>query len=637
MRNKFLNLPRKLKQIIVLSLDIVFALFSTYLAFMLRSDSFDIPGDHGWVAYAISIIFIPVFIRFGLYRAIFRYSGVTTLFQVNKAVLAYAALYLTGILIFSQNENLPLAIGFLQPGIFMTCVILSRTMARLWLYNFASQNLKKSNERNLLIYGAGSAGVQIGRVFSHSREFHLACYIDDDPSLGWKQINGINIFPSSLIDQKIQKHQITDVLIAIPSLSQNQRIKIIKQLSHHSVYVRTLPNIINLTNGKISVEDIKELDLDDLLGRESVPIDYTNASTSIEGKVVLITGAGGSIGSELARQILVLSPAKLILIDHSEFALYQIIEELKKRTSIHVEVAQVIGLLGDVHDYSRMSRYVKDHEPDFIYHAAAYKHVPIVEDNPIEGVLNNVFGTFTMAQVAIEYQVKSFVLIRTDKAVRPTNVMGASKRIAELCLQSLAKESAIQFDVKSPLIENKTIFTMVRFGNVLGSSGSVIPLFRRQIMNGGPVTLTDARVTRYFMSIPEASQLVIQAGFMSKGGEVFVLDMGEPVKIFDLAKRLIQLMGKSLRDESNPNGEIEIQEIGLRPGEKLYEELLIGNQPIQTEHPKIMAARESMIPWSELSSHLNEMQVAINNNDLNKIKSMFLLLVEGYMPHTNGH
>jgi FlaA1/EpsC-like NDP-sugar epimerase len=637
MRNKFLNLPRKLKQIIVLSLDIIFALFSTYLAFMLRSDSFDMPADHEWVAYAISIIFIPVFIRFGLYRAIFRYSGVTTLFQVNKAVLAYAALYLTGILIFSQNENLPLAIGFLQPGIFMTFVILSRTMARLWLYNFASQNLKKSNERNLLIYGAGSAGVQIGTVFSHSREFHLACYIDDDPSLGWKQINGINIFPSSLIDQKIQKHQITDVLIAIPSLSQNQRIKIIKQLSHHSVYVRTLPNIINLTNGKISVEDIKELDLDDLLGRESVPIDYTNASTSIEGKVVLITGAGGSIGSELALQILQLRPKKIILIDHSEFALYQISERLKKNNINLAIGTRIVEVLGDVNDYSRMLIHVKNQKPDLIYHAAAYKHVPIVEENPVEGISNNVYGTLTMVRVALECHVKNFILISTDKAVRPTNIMGASKRIAELCLQAIANESHIKLSLDAPPLENKTNFSMVRFGNVLGSSGSVIPLFRQQILNGGPISLTDKRVTRYFMSIPEAVQLVIQASLMAKGGEVFVLDMGEPIRIFELAKQLIQLMGKSLKDESNPEGEIEIQEVGLRPGEKLYEELLIGNQPLKTEYPKIMAARELMIPWTELTVHLNEMQVAINNNDLNKIKSMLHLLVEGYKPQTNGH
>jgi FlaA1/EpsC-like NDP-sugar epimerase len=632
-----LKLSRKRKQYLVLSIDIILAIFSTYIAFALRLDSFNLPELYEWVAYAVSTIFIPIFIRYGLYRAVFRYSGLITIYQVLKATIVYAGIYFFLILLVADNQQLPKAIGVLQPGIFMSLVVISRITARLWLYSLSDNRVKNDSQRKLLIYGAGSAGIQVAMTLSHSREFHLACFVDDDPSLGWKEINGVTVYPSSLLKEKIKEYKITDVLIAIPSLSQDKRLHLISELASYPVYVRSLPNIADLVQGKVSFEDIKELDLNDLLGRETLSSDFEKIVSDVQGKTLLITGAGGSIGSELARQLLVLSPAKLILIDHSEFALYQIIEELKKRNSIHVEVAQVIGLLGDVHDYSRMSRYVKDHEPDFIYHAAAYKHVPIVEDNPIEGVSNNVFGTFTMAQVAIECQVKSFVLISTDKAVRPTNVMGASKRIAELCLQSLAKEPAIQFDVKSPLVENKTIFTMVRFGNVLGSSGSVIPLFRRQITDGGPVTLTDARVTRYFMSIPEASQLVIQAGFMSKGGEVFVLDMGEPVKIFDLAKRLIQLMGKSLRDESNPNGDIEIQEIGLRPGEKLYEELLIGNQPIQTEHPKIMAARESMIPWSELSIHLKELQVAISKNDLEKIKSMLHLLVEGYSPQNHSH
>ncbi len=634
---KALGLSRRKKQYIVLGVDVILAIFSTYIAFILRLDSFDLPELYEWVAYAASAIFIPIFIKYGLYRAVFRYSGLITIHQVIKATIVYAGIYFFIILLVTDNQQLPKAIGVLQPGIFMSLVVISRITARLWLYSLSDQRVKKDSQRQLLIYGAGSAGIQVAMTLSHSREFHLACFVDDDSSLGWKEINGVTVYPSSLLKEKIEVNRITDVLIAIPSLSQNKRLRLISELANYPVYVRSLPNIAELAQGKVSFEDIKELDLNDLLGRETISLDFEKIASDVQGKTVLITGAGGSIGSELARQLLVLSPAKLILIDHSEFALYQIIEELKKRNSIHVEVTQVIGLLGDVHDYSRMSLYVKDHEPDFIYHAAAYKHVPIVEDNPIEGVSNNVFGTFTMAQVALEYQVKSFVLISTDKAVRPTNVMGASKRIAELCLQSLAKEPAIQFDAKSPLIENKTIFTMVRFGNVLGSSGSVIPVFRRQISDGGPVTLTDARVTRYFMSIPEASQLVIQAGFMSKGGEVFVLDMGEPVKIIDLAKRLIQLMGKSLRDESNPNGDIEIQEIGLRPGEKLYEELLIGNQPVETEHPKIMAARESMIPWSELSIHLNELQVAISNNDLNTIKAMLHLLVEGYSPQKHSH
>ncbi len=632
MPHRFLDLSRRRKQWLVLSLDTMLALFSAYLAFVLRLDSFDWPESYEWLAYVASFIFIPIFIKLGLYRAIFRYSGLITLFQVNKAALVYAFFYFIIIWLTTDNQQLPWAIGFLQPGIFLSLVLLSRTMARLWLYGLTDQKVDKSDRHNLLIYGAGSAGVQIALSLSHSREFKLACFIDDDPNLGWKHINGVSVYPSSLLDQKIKEFNISDVLLAIPSLKQSKRLELISKLSQYSVYVRTLPNLADLAQGKVTVDDIQDLNLNDLLGREPVAPNLNVMSQHIKNQVILITGAGGSIGSEISSQILSLAPRQLILLDHSEFALYQITEQLKLQISTQSLNTELVCKLGDVKDYPGMSQLIRASRPDIIYHAAAYKHVPIVEENPKQGIANNTFGSLVMAQVAIESGVKNFVLISTDKAVRPTNVMGASKRMAELCLQALAKESVHQFNSDSARIQNNTTFTMVRFGNVLGSSGSVIPLFKQQILNGGPISLTDQRVTRYFMSIPEATQLVIQAGIMSKGGEVFVLDMGEPIKIIDLAKRMIQLMGKSLKDESNPQGDIEIQEVGLRPGEKLYEELLIGDNPRCSDHPKIMVANEVMVPWNELCNHLNQLRLAMEQNNLNQVHSILTLLVAGYSP-----
>lgn len=632
MRYRLLDLSRERKQCLVFSLDLVLAICATYFALILRLDSFGWPEAHEWFVYAISFIFVPIFIRLGLYRAVFRYSGLVTLYEVNKAALVYAIIYFLFIFWAADYHQLPIAIGVLQPGIFASFVVLSRTIARLWLYSLADQKFKKSDRRTLIIYGAGSAGAQIAASLAHSREFKLACIIDDDSSLGSKQINGVTIYPSYLLEQKIKEYGVSDILLAIPSLSRVKRLELIAKLSRHSVYVRTLPNLADLAFGKVTVDDIQDLNLNDLLGREPIAPDLDLMSEHIKNRVVTITGAGGSIGSEISRQVLSFSPRQLILIDHSEFALYQITEQLKQQISTQSFATSLVPILGDVKDYSQMIRLVKVFQPDIIYHAAAYKHVPIVEENPMQGVANNTFGSLVMAQVAIESGVKNFVLISTDKAVRPTNVMGASKRMAELCLQAFANELEVQFNSNSERIQNNTTFTMVRFGNVLGSSGSVIPLFKEQISNGGPITLTDQRVTRYFMSIPEATQLVIQAGLMSKGGEVFVLDMGEPIKIIDLAKRMIQLMGKSIKDESNPQGDIEIQEVGLRPGEKLYEELLIGDNPRLSAHPKIMVANEAMVPWSELSIHLNQLRTAIDENNLTQVQSILALLVAGYSP-----
>lgn len=633
MRNRLLDLSRRCKQWLVFGLDVMFSVISTHLAFVLRLDSFELPDSPKLFAYIGSLVFIPIFIRFRLYNSIFRYSSLTAVYRVNVAIFIYAIFYFSLIFWIGENEELPKAIGVLQPGIFLLLVILSRTIARLWFYGPRDRNLKSRDKQRLMIYGAGSAGEQILSSLANSREFEVVCFIDDNPALNKKNINGVPIYHSSLLGEKIKELNVSDILLAIPSLEKSKRLGLIANLSKYSIYVRTLPDIAELIRGEITSHDIQDLNLNDLLGREPIFTNCEALAEHIKGKVILITGAGGSIGSEICRQILFLAPHQIILIEHSELALYQITEQLKQQMTTHSPTAILVPVLGDVKNYSLMLQNIKTYQPDVIYHAAAYKHVPLVEENPIQGVANNTLGTLTVAQIAVECGVRNFVLISTDKAVRPTNVMGASKRLSELCLQAFAGESYIHFNSFGPPIKNNTIFTMVRFGNVLGSSGSVVPLFKQQILNGGPITLTDKRVTRYFMSIPEATQLVIQAGIMSKGGEVFVLDMGDSIKIIDLAKKMIQLMGKSLRDEFNPYGDIEIKEIGLRPGEKLYEELLIGDNPVQSNHPKIMVAHEIMVRWSELSTHLSQLRLAIEENNFFQVQSILTLLVTGYLPN----
>jgi len=423
---------------------------------------------------------------------------------------------------------------------------------------------------------------------------------------------------------------ISDVLLAMPSLSRRRRNEILSQVRSARVAVRTLPSVNDLAQGKVSISDLRELDIDDLLGREPVAPNHILLAKNIVGKVVLVTGAGGSIGSELCRQILAVSPAKLLLIEQSEFALYGIHQELEEKLAAldGATPPVLVPLLASVQDDDRMREIMSTWHPDTVYHAAAYKHVPLVEHNPAAGIKNNVLGTLRTAQAAAENGVTDFVLISTDKAVRPTNVMGASKRLAEMALQALAANQA----GTSGGISGGTKFSMVRFGNVLGSSGSVVPKFRQQIRDGGPITLTHPEVTRYFMTIPEAAQLVIQAGAMAKGGDVFVLDMGQPVKIIDLARRMVELSGMTVKDEQNPEGDIEIAVTGLRPGEKLYEELLIGDNPKQTVHPRIMKAHEEFIPWAEFEARLTALEIALNVNDVGVIRLMMQQLVAGYIP-----
>jgi FlaA1/EpsC-like NDP-sugar epimerase len=473
----------------------------------------------------------------------------------------------------------------------------------------------------VLIYGAGSAGRQLANALSNSYEMRVVGYLDDDDRLHGHVLNGLAIYSPQDLSGLVVSLGISDVLLALPTANRKRRNEILALMQQAKVSVRTLPSVMELAQGKVSTADLRELDIDDLLGRDSVPPNHILLGRNVVRKVVLVTGAGGSIGSELCRQILKLKPQTLLLVDQSEYALYEIHQELlDKAQALGEGVVQLVPLLASVRDAERMREVITTWSPDTIYHAAAYKHVPLVEHNPAEALKNNVLGTRTVAQLAAEHGVSDMVLVSTDKAVRPTNIMGASKRLAELVLQALAAEPS------------KTTFSMVRFGNVLGSSGSVVPKFRQQIKNGGPITLTHPEVTRFFMTIPEAAQLVIQAGAMAKGGDVFVLDMGESVKIMDLAQRMIELSGLNERTEANPDGDIAIEITGLRPGEKLFEELLIGNDPQPTLHPRIMKASEEKMAWADLQDSLNAMQVALDVNDVGVLRRMLEQLVSGYHP-----
>jgi FlaA1/EpsC-like NDP-sugar epimerase len=472
----------------------------------------------------------------------------------------------------------------------------------------------------VLIYGAGDAGRQVAALLTTSRQMVVRGFIDDSPALQRATLRGLRIHSSDNLRQLILEKGITDVLLAIPSASHSRRAQIVRQIQalHLPLHVRTLPDLHEIARGRVKVDHVRELDIQDLLGRDAVAPDDTLLRSKITGKVVLVTGAGGSIGSELCRQIVRLEPTRLILLDVSEYALYAIHHELE--AEVKGMELDLVPVLASVRDVDHVRRVLAQCTPDTIYHAAAYKHVPLVEHNPAEGIRNNTFGTLNMALLAREFNVPDFVLISTDKAVRPTNVMGASKRLAEMVLQALAAEGGA------------TCFSMVRFGNVLGSSGSVVPLFRRQIAAGGPITITHPEITRYFMTIPEAAQLVIQASSMATGGEVFLLDMGEPVKVIDLARRMVELSGMTVRDSTNPEGDIELAVTGLRPGEKLYEELLIGDNPMPTLHPRVMKGHESFPDWNVLQAQLAAVHQRLDTADLHGLRKAIELVVPGYVP-----
>jgi FlaA1/EpsC-like NDP-sugar epimerase len=629
-----LALPRAAKRFVVVGLDLLLAVISVWVAFYLRIDQSGMPHQQQKYVYLLApVLAFPLFVRFGLYRAIFRYTGMAALASTAKAVGIYGALFF-GMLLFFKWDGVPRSVGLIQPMLFLLLVGASRAMARFWLAGGPTKS--RQWEGRLLIYGAGDAGVQTASALAVGQQFALLGFIDEDPSKVGRTINGLDIIGPDEVSDAVDRMGATDILLAMPSLGRARRNAIIASLRELPVHVRTLPGMADLASGRVTVRDFQELDAEDLLGRAPVPPDEALLARNLSDKTVLVTGAGGSIGSELCRQIVLEKPRKLVLVEHNEFGLYTIHRELEGLCAEHHLAVEVIPLLASVGKLGRLREICQLYRPATVYHAAAYKHVPLVEANPTEGVLNNVFGTLNMARAAMESGATYFVLISTDKAVRPTNVMGATKRMAELVLQALAASRSVEYEAldgcSKALVNNETVFAIVRFGNVLGSSGSVVPLFRRQILEGGPLTVTHEEVTRYFMTIPEAAQLVLQAGAMAHGGEVFVLDMGQPVRIMDLARQMVKLSGLTVRDQHNPAGDIEIQVTGLRPGEKLYEELLIGDNPEATAHERIMKAREDYVPWIDFAPVLATMQRAAEWNDEALIKAILSEHVHGYGP-----
>ena len=629
-----LALPRSAKRLVVISLDIAMALVSVWAAFYLRLEQTGWPELQQKYVYLLApLLAVPIFVRFGLYRAIFRYTGLAALATTAKAVGLYTVLFFGALLLFKW-EGVPRSAGLIQPILFLLLVGGSRAVARFWLAGWSGKS--RHTEGRLLIYGAGEAGVQTASALGVGRQFVLLGFVDDDNAKVGGSINGVDIMGADDVADAVGRMGVTDILLAMPSLGRVRRNEIISRLGGLPVHVRTLPGMVDMASGRVAIQDFQELDVEDLLGREPVPPDRALLARNLAGKTVLVTGAGGSIGGELSRQILLEGPRQLVLVEHNEFGLYTIHSELLGLCAEHELQIELTPLLASVGNFGRLREICQLYKPATVYHAAAYKHVPLVESNPSEGVLNNVFGTLNMARAAMESGAAHFVLVSTDKAVRPTNVMGATKRMAELVLQAMAAVPSMRFHLpdgtQSPEVRNNTLFAMVRFGNVLGSSGSVVPLFRKQLREGGPLTVTHEDVTRYFMTIPEAAQLVLQAGAMARGGDVFVLDMGQPVKIVDLARRMVQLSGMTVRDDSHPNGDVEIRISGLRPGEKLYEELLIGDNPEGTAHERIMKAREDFVPWAQLAPLLVGMRQAAIQNDEAVMKIILVQLVAGYSP-----
>ena len=621
-----LALPRSVKRMLALMADVCLCVLTVWLAICFRFEAWVSLQGNQWLAVALSpLLAIPLFIVSGLYRAIFRYVDREAFMAVLRAVSIYTLIYST---IFTAIgfADVPRTIGILQPVLLLLGVGALRLLARNLLGEPYAKILTTAQTPNVLVYGAGSSGVALAKSLAQEQSMRVMGFLDDNPSLHNAQLMGINVYNPQDISQLVSRLNIRDVFLALPSITRAERNAILLQLRSARVSVRTLPTLSDLAQGRIQASELRELDLEDLLGREAVAPQSELLEKNIHGKTVLVSGAGGSIGSELCRQIMLQSPTKLVLLELNEYALYTIQAELAQLSKLRGLNTQLIALIGSVQDAPRIEHILTQHRPDTIYHAAAYKHVPIVEDNPAEGVKNNVWGTWTLAQSAMKAQVADFVLISTDKAVRPTNVMGASKRLAEMVLQALAAHA---HEHGGPT----TRFSMVRFGNVLGSSGSVVPKFRQQLKDGGPISLTHPEITRFFMTIPEAAALVIQAGALAgnqgERGEVFVLDMGEPVKILDLARTMVQLSGMTVRDAEQPDGDISIEITGLRPGEKLYEELLIGNNPRATQHPRIMRASEQFLAWPMLEPRLQTLlQYAVAQDAASVLVQMKQLVPE---------
>ncbi|HDT2087297.1 TPA: polysaccharide biosynthesis protein [Enterobacter roggenkampii] len=617
MLNYLISLSRPIKRIITLSIDVILLLSAFWFAFWVRIDSMTpiFSTEHWLFIFSIIIVTLAIFVKLGLYRAVIRYITAKILLVVTVGMVISSILLI--IAAFYTNLYLPRTIPF----IYFSFGLLLIAGSRLGMRMLVNRGLNLGTR--VVIYGAGASGRQLLPALSQMDEYYPVAFVDDNRALQGQVIHGVSVFAPEKLPWLVEKYEAKKILLAMPSASRARKNEVIKTLEGLPCEVLSIPGMVDLVEGKARIDSLRKVVITDLLGRDPVSPIPELISRNINGKTVMVTGAGGSIGSELCRQIIKNKPSQLILFELSEFSLYSIDSELRSLSLSQDFKVKIYPTLGNVQDKEHLERLIKAFNVNTIYHAAAYKHVPLVEFNVLDGVRNNIFGTLSCAQAAASCGVESFVLISTDKAVRPTNTMGATKRMAELVLQALAKET------------DKTCFSMVRFGNVLGSSGSVVPLFEKQIAAGGPVTLTHENITRYFMTIPEAAQLVIQAGAMGTGGDVFVLDMGEPVKIIDLAQRMITLQGLTVRDDKNPYGDIAIKTTGLRPGEKLYEELLIGDNVSATQHPRIRTANEVMLPWSEMNMILHDLDKACCEFDYESVREILLQAPAAFNP-TDG-
>ncbi|MBQ4838303.1 MULTISPECIES: polysaccharide biosynthesis protein [Pseudoalteromonas] len=617
-----LTASRRKKRILTLFIDSAFIFSAFWLALIVRLDSFDpfFEVTNWFLLTLVLPISLFTFVNLGLYRAVLRYVGAHALGAiVAGAIISTVVLMLAS---FFTHITIPRTMPIIYAWLLILAVGGSRIVVRAMMFRLAT-----INKTPVVIYGAGSAGRQLAPAIAAGDEYFVSAFIDDDKSKQGAILQNIPVIAFEGIYSLLERKRVRKILLAMPSESRARRREILAQLENLPVEVMTIPGMADVVEGRATLDEIKDVEIEDLLGRDPVTPKQELMDANIKGKSVIVTGAGGSIGSELCRQIIKYAPSKLILFELTEFALYSIEKELSEVIKSNGLAIELVPIMGSVQHVNRLETCMIAFGVNTVYHAAAYKHVPLVEHNVVEGVRNNVFGTYYAAKAAINAKVETFVLVSTDKAVRPTNVMGTTKRMAELCLQGLAqnKESG----------KHNTRFCMVRFGNVLGSSGSVVPLFRRQIKEGGPITLTHPDITRFFMTIPEAAQLVIQAGAMGKGGDVFVLDMGESIKIMDLATKMVHLSGLEIKSETNPHGDIQIQCTGLRPGEKLYEELLIGDNVEQTSHPRIMTAKESMLPLAELNVFLESLDIACHNFEHEKIRQLLLDAPTGFNP-TDG-
>ncbi|WP_421621650.1 polysaccharide biosynthesis protein [Alkalilimnicola ehrlichii] len=612
-----IDLPRPVKRFVMIMADTLMLPVALWAAFSLRLGT-PVPGvllDYGWLLLLVPAVSLPVFALFGLYRAVVRYMGLQAIIAVVQGV-TLSALVFGALVMLGRLEGIPRSALLIYWLLALFMVGGSRLVVRAW---FQAAIKRRGTEKPVVIYGAGTGGIGLATSLFNGRQYRPVAFVDDNPAKQGTVIAGLPVRKPAELAELIDRNRLEYILLAMPRLSRTRRREIVAQLEPLPAHILTIPSLADIVANRASPDEVREVEVEDLLGRDAVGPRRELLARCIRGKTVMVTGAGGSIGSELCRQILREQPTQLVLVERSEFALYAIERELQAQLQGEARRPAVQAVLANVTDLARMEMLMHAFRVDTVYHAAAYKHVPLVETNVLEGIDNNVFGTLHTALAAVEAGVRYFVLVSTDKAVRPTNVMGASKRLAELVLQGLARQPDI-----------RTRFSMVRFGNVLGSSGSVVPLFREQIRNGGPITVTHPEVTRYFMTIPEAASLVLQAGSMAHGGEVFVLDMGEPVRIVDLARRMIRLSGLEERNAEHPDGDIEIHFTGLRPGEKLYEELLLGEAVTETSHPMIMRAREGHLPTDTLQSLLSELRAACRRYNTQDARKLMAQVVEGY-------